>query len=83
MDLKTSKKGATILKKFHPNRNSMVAYAKFESQEGADAAVKANGMVWNDHHLRIDYAENNGKLEDSYTSVFVGQLPFSEWDLVI
>lgn len=69
------KKVAAIKKEFNPHRNSLVAFVRFKSKDAVQAAVEANGMVLDGHHIRIDLASNN-KEPDSSKAIFVGGLPF-------
>ncbi|EEB19037.1 RNA-binding protein, putative [Pediculus humanus corporis] len=69
------KKVAAIKKEFNPRRNSVVAYVKFASEDSVKAAVDANGMIVDGHHLRINLAETSTEI-DTNKAIFVGGLPF-------
>ena len=69
-----SKKEAACTKEFHPNRKSMAAFVVFKSKESVRPALEQNGMLADDHHLRIDLADR--KQHDANKAVFVGGLPF-------
>ncbi|KAK6635895.1 hypothetical protein RUM44_001149 [Polyplax serrata] len=66
---------AAIKKEFNPKRNSAAAYVKFKSEDSVNAAVAANGMVIDGHHLRIDLPDSSGE-RDVNKAIFVGGLPF-------
>lgn len=53
-----SKKVGYITKKFHPERSAMNAYVVFKAQDSAQAALKANGTVFEGKHITCDIACN-------------------------
>ncbi|KAG8223230.1 hypothetical protein J437_LFUL003581 [Ladona fulva] len=75
-NLKIPKRVAVIKRDFHPERSSIVGYVRFVSEDDAIKALEANGMVHEDHHLRVDLASNKNKPHDQKKAVFVGNLYF-------
>ncbi|XP_022088968.1 RNA-binding protein 34-like isoform X1 [Acanthaster planci] len=69
-------------KQYHPDRNSMNSYIVFQSEEAAKKALKRNGKVVGNNHIRVDLAANSRK-HDTKHSVFLGNLPFDVSDDVI
>ncbi|XP_046402768.1 RNA-binding protein 34 [Ischnura elegans] len=74
-DPKIPKRVAAIKKDFHPERTNIVGFVRFSSEEEAIAALKGNGMLYKDHHLRVDLASRSGT-HDQKKAVFVGNLHF-------
>ncbi|ENN79249.1 hypothetical protein YQE_04285, partial [Dendroctonus ponderosae] len=84
-DIKTSKKVAALKKEFHPDRNSVCAFIRFKESEDAKKAEAENGVLFYDHHLRVQFCESDAKPDES-KAVFIGNLPFTAedeelWDL--
>ncbi|XP_067000963.2 RNA-binding protein 34 isoform X2 [Anabrus simplex] len=75
-DPRIPKKVAVIKEKFHPDRSNISAFICFESSESATAALAANGMVIDDHHVLVDKAIQE-KTHDQRRAVFVGNVPFA------
>ncbi|XP_068894351.1 RNA-binding protein 34 isoform X2 [Tenebrio molitor] len=75
-DPKTPKKVAFIKKKFHPQRKSVFAFVRFEQREDAVKATEADGVIYEDHHLRIHLCVGTEK-PDENKAIFVGNLSFS------
>ncbi|XP_022088969.1 RNA-binding protein 34-like isoform X2 [Acanthaster planci] len=48
-------------KQYHPDRNSMNSYIVFQSEEAAKKALKRNGKVVGNNHIRVDLAANSRK----------------------
>ncbi|XP_038072320.1 RNA-binding protein 34-like [Patiria miniata] len=69
-------------KQFHPDRNSINSYIVFQSEEAAQKALKRNGKLVENNHIRVDLASNSRK-HDTKHSVFLGNLPFDVSDDVI
>ncbi|KAK9768616.1 Nucleolar protein 12 [Basidiobolus ranarum] len=69
------RKAAFINKNLHPERNSVNAYIVYKEKAGAQAALKTNGTMFLERHLRVDKSDNTGS-QDRKTSVFVGNLAF-------
>uniref|UniRef100_A0A6M2DMJ6 Putative rna-binding protein 34 n=1 Tax=Xenopsylla cheopis TaxID=163159 RepID=A0A6M2DMJ6_XENCH len=76
-DPKTSKKVAIIKQEFHPKRTNINAFVCFKTEESANKALEANGLVIEEHHLRVDLATNEKGLHDNTKAIFVGNLDFS------
>lgn len=57
--------------------NVMNAYVVFKSKDVSLKAKKLNGVVYRDHHLRIDHLTHPTK-KDNKLSIFVGNLDFQE-----
>ncbi|ORX99527.1 hypothetical protein K493DRAFT_406221 [Basidiobolus meristosporus CBS 931.73] len=69
------RKAAFINKNLHPERNSVNAYIVYKEKASAEAALKSNGTMFLERHLRVDKSDNTGS-QDRKTSVFVGNLAF-------
>lgn len=78
-DLKTSKKVAAIKREFHPDRNSVYAFIRFQNADDAKKAEAENGELFEGHHLRVHCCESDEKPDES-KAIFVGNLPFSAED---
>lgn len=71
-----SRKAAYITKKV--DENAVVnSYIVFKNEEDSLKAIKLNGVVFMDHHLRIDHLTHPRKQENRLC-VFVGNLGFEE-----
>ncbi|KAI8846205.1 hypothetical protein BC829DRAFT_398951 [Chytridium lagenaria] len=72
------KRAAFITKKFHPQRDSMNAYAVFVEKESVQKALVLNGTVFEGKHLRVDSvaAEKTIASSDVKRSIFIGNLRF-------
>lgn len=74
-DLKVSKKVAAIKKEFHPDRNTVYAFIRFCNATDAKKAEEANGDLFEEHHLRVEYCEESNKHDES-KAIFIGNLSF-------
>ena len=83
---KLPKRAAIIRGAIHPERQSLNAYVVFEEEAGVEKAVADNGVEYEGHRLRLDYADRSrsaaggtgaGVAGGVGLSVFVGNLPFS------
>ncbi|KAG7154327.1 RNA-binding protein 34-like [Homarus americanus] len=70
-----SKKEAVIKSIFHESRSSLSAYVRFETVDMMEAALEANGIKFNEKHLRVDRAVASDK-RDVKCSLFIGNLTF-------
>lgn len=71
-----SRKAAYIMKKV--DENAVVnSYIVFKNEEDSLKALELNGVVFLDHHLRIDHLTHPRKQENKLC-VFVGNLDFEE-----
>lgn len=57
--------------------NVMNSYVVFKKKEDSLKALKLNGVVYKDHHLRVDHLTHPTK-KDNKLSVFVGNIDFQE-----
>ena len=57
--------------------NVMNSYVVFKNKEDSLKALKLNGQVYKDHHLRVDHLTHPNK-KDNKLSIFVGNLDFQE-----
>uniref|UniRef100_A0A1B6K3G8 RRM domain-containing protein n=1 Tax=Homalodisca liturata TaxID=320908 RepID=A0A1B6K3G8_9HEMI len=78
-ELKIPKKLAIIKKEFHEDNNHINAYIKFKNVESCKSALIMNGELYENHHLRVTLAEDEGKT-DPKKSIFVGNLVFKIHD---
>lgn len=69
------RKAAFVKHKFHSSRETVNAYAVYDSPENARIALSLNGTVFADHHLRFDSVAHPGK-HDNKRCIFVGNLDF-------
>lgn len=70
-----SRKVAFITKQVREGEDTCNAYVVFKHKDSAEKAVKANGSLLFEHHLRIDRIYSEGSNEKgSKKSVFVGNL---------
>lgn len=86
-DMKTTKKVATIQKKFHENRNNVNAYVRFKEIKSAIDSCKLNGTEIDSHILRVDMAglgksatndSTSSQQHDQNKAVFLGNVKFDE-----
>lgn len=80
-DMKTTKKQAIIQRKFHENRNNIIAYVRFKNEEAAHESLKMNGQTaFDDRTLRVDLSvpkDDSGAKHDQSKAIFVGNLGFA------
>ncbi|GAV27699.1 hypothetical protein PMKS-001167 [Pichia membranifaciens] len=57
--------------------NVMNSYVVFKKKDDSLKALKLNGVLYKDHHLRVDHLTHPTK-KDNKLSVFVGNLDFQE-----
>lgn len=69
------RKAAFVKHKFHSSRETVNAYAVYDSPESARTALSLNGTMFVDHHMRVDSVAHPGK-HDNKRSIFVGNLDF-------
>ncbi|EEB05501.1 RNA-binding protein Nop12 [Schizosaccharomyces japonicus yFS275] len=69
------RKAAFIEKKFHDERDSVNAYVVFETSKAAREAVKLNGTMFLNRHLRVDHISHPAP-QVNKRCVFVGNLAF-------
>ncbi|XP_064120133.1 RNA-binding protein 34-like [Macrobrachium nipponense] len=70
-----SKKEAVIKRNVHPSRSTINAYVRFKTTEMMEAALEANGALFEGTHIWVDRA-SQPKTHDRHCAVFVGNLPF-------
>ncbi len=76
-DLTTTKKQAIIQRKFHENRNNLIAYVRFKEESSAKASLKMNGQKLGERTLRVDLALSSTTEHDQSKAIFVGNLRFA------
>lgn len=69
------RKAAFITHKFHEKQKTVNAYLVFKSKDAVKAALKLNGAVVLDHHVRVDSVAHPAP-HDAKRCVFVGNLDF-------
>lgn len=57
--------------------NVMNCYVVFKNKEDSIKALKLNGIIYKDHHLRVDHL-THPLTKDNKLSIFVGNLDFQE-----
>ncbi|XP_074658262.1 uncharacterized protein LOC141911173 isoform X2 [Tubulanus polymorphus] len=75
-EVKLPKKAAAITKNFKKECTSLNAFVKFKTEESAQESLKSNGLLVDDHHIRVDLV-TKAKALDHKHSVFVGNLPLT------
>ena len=82
-DMKTTKRVAMIQRKFHENRNSIIAFVRFKSEESVTKSLTLNGeKLLGDRTMRVDTSardnekDSDGKRDQS-KAIFVGNLGFA------
>jgi len=72
---------ACIRRKYQEDAQTCNYYILFTTREGASKALEANGSVYNEKRIRVDWAEGakvrSRQEVDPSLSVFVGNLPFT------
>lgn len=71
------RKVAFVQQKLHSSRDSVNAYVVFKEKEPAREALKSNGSVFLNLHLRVDSVSHPAKI-DNNRAIFVGNLDFEE-----
>ena len=69
------KKVAVIKKQFHPDRQSITGFVRFQEVESAQQAVAATGTLFQQQHIAVNLLTDSTK-ERNGTSIFVGNLAF-------
>jgi len=64
-------------KQFHEDRSNINAFVVFKSEDSVAPALKANGEVIQDHHIRVDDCKK--KTQDHNKAIFLGNLPFCKF----
>ncbi|KAK9873988.1 hypothetical protein WA026_002336 [Henosepilachna vigintioctopunctata] len=78
-NMKIPTKVSIIKKEFDPDRKSWVSYVKFETEADAKNALKANGEIFKDHHIRVSLCKSDEKRDES-RAIFIGNLPHKAED---
>jgi RNA recognition motif-containing protein len=78
-NFKLYRKASAIKEKYKEDRATKNAYVVFKTVEFAEQAVELNGHLFQDNHLRVDYAGDGArhKKDKQRKSVFLGNLPFN------
>ncbi|XP_060536421.1 RNA-binding protein 34 [Cylas formicarius] len=71
----TPKRVAAIKKEFHPDRNTVHAYIRFNNSEDAKKAEVENGALFKNHHLRVHCCGSKAEHDES-KAIFIGNLNF-------
>lgn len=58
-------------------KNVMNCYVVFKTKEQSMKALKLNGLIYKDHHLRVDHLTHPVKKENKL-SIFIGNIDFEE-----
>ena len=69
------RKAAFVKHKLHEKQQTVNAYLVYETREAAREALKLNGTVVLDRHIRVDSVAHPAK-HDTQRSVFIGNLDF-------
>ncbi|ODQ52392.1 RNA-binding domain-containing protein [Saitoella complicata NRRL Y-17804] len=69
------RKVAFVQGKLHPERDTVNAYIVFKEEKAVREALKLNGQVLLDHHIRVDSVAHPAP-HDAKRAVFVGNLAF-------
>lgn len=75
-DPSMSRRAAAIMRKAHPQKQSINAYVVFKDEEGASRALDRNGLeLEQELFIRVDRVTASAS-HDHKRSIFVGNLPF-------
>ncbi|XP_064211365.1 uncharacterized protein LOC100142251 [Tribolium castaneum] len=74
-DPKLPKKVAMIKREFHPDRKGFHGYIRFESRDDAIKSTEADGVLFQEHHLRVCMCDAK-ESPDEDKAIFVGNLSF-------
>ncbi|BFZ62150.1 Nucleolar protein 12 [Saitoella coloradoensis] len=69
------RKVAFVQGKLHPERDTVNAYIVFKEEKAVREALKLNGQILLDHHIRVDSVAHPAP-HDAKRAVFVGNLAF-------
>lgn len=70
------KKVAVIKKEFHPDRQSISAFVRFQNAESAKAAISVTGCEFQERHIAISLLADSNIRKQLGLGIFVGNLPF-------
>jgi len=71
---------SVITQRFNKDRSSLNGYVRFADEASARAAQAANGVLFQEHHLRVNIAGGDAERPDPRFAVFVGGLPLNVED---
>lgn len=74
------KKVAVIKQEFHPNRQSISAFVRFETNEAAQAAVAMTGCEFQENHIAVSLLSDSNIKKQLSLGIFVGNLTFDVTD---
>lgn len=74
-----NRKIAVLSKMYHPNRDSMNAYIVYK-QSVPESYSSLNGILFHEHHLKVDRVDDANTNRDTKKTVFVGNLPLDVED---
>lgn len=74
------KKVAVIKQEFHPDRDSISAFVRFEKAESAIEALSATGCEFQERHIAISLLSDSNIRKQLGLGIFVGNLPFNVTD---
>ena len=70
------KKVAVIKQEFHPNRQSISAFVRFEMKESAQAALSLTGSEFQENHIAVSLLSDANIKKQLGLGIFVGNLTF-------
>ena len=74
------KKVAVIKQEFHPDRDSISAFVRFENAESAIEALSVTGCEFQERHIAISLLSESNIRKQLGLGIFVGNLPFNVTD---
>lgn len=75
-DIKLPRKACVKMNKIHEKRTNMNAYVRFKNVESVEKALALNGLVIEEHTIRVDSAIK--KTTTNSHAIFIGNLPFGK-----
>uniref|UniRef100_A0A8D8QFU1 RNA-binding protein 34 n=1 Tax=Cacopsylla melanoneura TaxID=428564 RepID=A0A8D8QFU1_9HEMI len=73
-DINIPRNACIKMNNIHEKRTNMNAYVRFKNIESVEKALEMNGIVVNEHTIRVDTALKQPKANSH--SIFIGNLPF-------
>ncbi|KAI9559682.1 hypothetical protein GHT06_013687 [Daphnia sinensis] len=74
------KKVAVIKQEFHPNRQSISAFVRFQTKESAKQALSATGCEFQERHIAVSLLADANTKKQLGLGIFVGNLTFDVAD---
>lgn len=82
-NLKVPKRVSIMKGDFHSLRDTANVYVRFKTIEQAKSALILNATKFEGKILRVDMALNSSHKQERKKGIFIGNLPFSKYYLVL